>query len=121
MSVPFPFIGSPVLVGIAAFVAGFAVAPSLITGFALVERLVPSQRLTEGLTVAMAGLTVGFATGTSVSGPIIDAYGASTAYWVLTVSAFLAALIALIGTPYLVRSLAGADADNGVDAHGDPV
>lgn len=121
VAVPFPFIGSPVLIGVAAFVAGFAVAPSLITGFALVERLVPSQRLTEGLTVVMAGLTVGFATGTSVSGPIIDAYGASTAYWVLVVSSIMAALIGVAGTPYLVRSLAGADSDNGVDAHGDPV
>ena len=81
----------------------------------------PSQRLTEGLTVVMAGLTVGFAAGTSVSGPIIDAYGASSAYWVLTVSGLVAALIGAAGTPYLVRSLRGADSDNGVDAQGDPV
>jgi MFS family permease len=120
VGLPFPFIGSPVLLGVAVLVAGFAVAPSLITGFALVERLVPSQRLTEGLTVVMAGLTVGFATGTSISGPIIDRYGASTAFWVLTVSALLASGLGVLGTPHLRRALAGADADNGVDAQGDP-
>jgi predicted MFS family arabinose efflux permease len=81
---------------------------------------VPSQRLTEGLTVVMAGLTVGFATGTSISGPVIDRYGASTAFWVLTVSALLAAGLGVLGTPHLRRALDGADADNGVDAHGDP-
>ncbi len=121
VGLPFPFIGSPAVLGVAVFVAGVAVAPTLITGFALVERLVPSERLTEGLTVVMAGLTVGFATGTSISGPLIDRYGASTAFWVVTVSALLAALLGVLGTRHLRQSLAGADADNGVDRHGEPV
>lgn len=121
VGLPFPFIASPVLLGAALFVAGLAVAPSLITGFALVERLVPAQRLTEGLTVVTAGITVGFASGASLSGPLIDRFGASPAFWVLTCSALAAAVIALVGTPHLRRALAGADSDNGVDAHGDPL
>lgn len=121
VGLPFPFIGTPVVLGIFAFVAGFSVAPSLITGFALVERLVPSQRLTEGLTVVTAGLTVGFALGASASGPLIDAFGASHAYWVLTGCALAAAAIAVAGTPRLRRALDRADSEAGVDAHGDPV
>jgi len=121
VGLPFPFIGSPLLLGVFLFVAGLAVAPSLITGMALVERLVPSQRLTEGLTVSIAGLTVGFACGASASGPLIDVYGASTAFWVLTGSALTAAAIAVVGTPQLRRALAAADAEAGVDPHGEPV
>jgi predicted MFS family arabinose efflux permease len=110
VSVPFPFIQSPLVLGVVCFVAGFAVAPSLINGFALIERLVPSQRLTEGLTVAMAGLTVGFAVGTSVAGPIIDTRGPSTAYLLLVACSVGAAAVAWAGARSLDRALAAADA-----------
>ena len=113
VGLPFPFVTSPVVLGLLSFVAGFSVAPSLITGLALTERLVPSQRLTEGLTVVIAGLTVGFAVGTAVSGPILDAHGASAGYVVLTVSAVLAAAVTVLGTAYVARSLSRADVEHG--------
>ncbi len=109
VGLPFPFVRSVVVLGAFSLLAGVAVAPTLITGMALVERLVPAQRLTEGLTVAMAGLTVGFAAGTTVSGLVIDARGASAAFGVLTVCAVLAALLAASGVRRLGRSLAVAD------------
>lgn len=111
VSLPFPFLQSPLLLGVFSFVAGFAVAPTLITGFALVERLVPSIRLTEGLTVVMAGLTVGFAFGAAASGPLIDAVGAATAYWVLTGCAFAACVVGWAGGRRLDRALAAADGE----------
>lgn len=111
VGLPFPFVGSAVVLGALCLVAGLAVAPSLITGMQLVERLVPAQRLTEGLTVAMAGLTVGFALATTVSGLVIDARGASAAYGVLAVCALLAAVLTVSGTRRLGRALAEADAE----------
>jgi hypothetical protein len=109
VGLPFPFVGSTLLLGVLCLLAGIAVAPSLITGLALTERLVPTPRLTEGLTVVIAGLTVGFASGTLVSGVIIDAHGASAGYGVLSLCAVLAALLTVAGTPYLDRSLRAAD------------
>lgn len=109
VGLPFPFVGSLVLLGGLSLVAGLAVAPSLITGLALIERLVPAQRLTEGLTVGMAGLTVGFAAGTTVSGLVIDARGASAGYVMLTVCALLAAGLAVLGTRRLGRAMERAE------------
>jgi MFS family permease len=109
IGLPFPFVGSTPVLGLLSFVAGLTVAPTLITGMALTERLVPPQRLTEGLTVVMAGLTVGFAGGTSISGPIIDAHGASTAYWVFTSAAAVGALLTLAGSRHLGRALTAAE------------
>jgi len=109
VSLPFPFLGSAAAIGVFGFLAGLAVAPTLITGFALVERLVPSGRLTEGLTVVFAGLTVGFAFGASASGPVIDSFGASTAYWLLVGCAGGAAVIGWVGGRRLDRALARAD------------
>jgi len=105
VSLPFPFIRVPVVLGALAFLSGLAVAPTLITGMALIERLVPATRLTEGLTVGMAGLTVGFATGTAVSGPLIDANGASAGFLVMVACSLTAAAVAVLGTPYLDRSM----------------
>lgn len=56
----------------AAFLAGVAVAPSLITQFSLAERLVDSDRITEGITWAMSGITLGFAAGSALAGAVID-------------------------------------------------
>ena len=109
VSLPFPFIRVPVVLGVLAFLSGLAVAPTLITGMALIERLVPATRLTEGLTVGMAGLTVGFATGTAVSGPLIDARGASAGFLVMVGCSVTAAAVAVLGTPYLDRSLCGVE------------
>jgi predicted MFS family arabinose efflux permease len=111
VSVPFPFLHSPVLLGAVAFVAGVAVAPSLITGMALVERLVPSTRLTEGLTISFAGITVGFALAAPTSGLVIDSLGPATAYWILTGSAIACAVVGLAGGRHLERALARADAE----------
>jgi predicted MFS family arabinose efflux permease len=111
VSIPFPFLHSPLLLGVVAFVAGVAVAPSLITGMALVERLVPSTRLTEGLTISFAGITVGFAFAAPASGLVIDSLGPSAAYWILTGSAFACALVGLAGGGHLERALSRADAE----------
>ena len=50
-TIGFPFIRSPWLLGVQCLLAGLAVSPVLISGFALIERLIPNARMTEGLVV----------------------------------------------------------------------
>ena len=72
VSAPLAVMGSPWLLGVAAFVAGFAVAPVLICGMSLIEHIVPGTRLTESMTWASGGLSVGLAGGLLLSGWIVD-------------------------------------------------
>ena len=82
------------------FVTGFAIAPTIISGNALVQELVPENRLTEGLTWVGTAIGVGFAIGTSLAGEFIDRYDAHAGFGVVVGAAVLATLIALaaIGT-----------------------
>jgi len=108
VATPFPFVVTPAALASLALLAGLAVGPSLITGLALIERLVPAARLTEGLTVAMAGLTVGFALGTACSGPLIDARGASSGFVVMVGCGVAAAVLTVLGTAHLDRAMRAA-------------
>lgn len=76
--------------------AGFTIAPTLITAFALLEELVPTALLTEGLTVGTTGLALGVTLGSSVGGPLIDAVGAQRAYLLSTGGALAALVLAVL-------------------------
>lgn len=77
------------------FVTGFAIAPTIITGNALVQQLVPPHRLTEGLTWVGTAIGLGFAVGSSIAGRVIDLYDAHAGYLVSLGAAGLAAVVAL--------------------------
>jgi MFS family permease len=99
---PLPFLHllfeSPVLpLGVFAFIAGFAVSPSLISGFALAEHLVPSARVTEGLTWVSTGLFVGLAAASAISGALVDAVGSPAAYGMTAIVGALGAALAWVG------------------------
>jgi len=78
----------------AAFFAGIAIAPALITQFSLAERLVESDRITEGITWAMSGITLGFAAGSALAGVLIDAVGVRAGFAVSLAGAIAAFLLA---------------------------
>ena len=69
---------TPWLIG-AVLLAGATIAPTLIVGFSLVERLVPDARLTEGLTLISTALSLGVSVGALAAGQVIDEAGASSA------------------------------------------
>jgi MFS family permease len=73
---------------VCAFVVGLGTAPTLITTFGLVERLVPGRALTEGLSWMLTGLNVGYGAGAAVVGEIADAHGARIAFWVAIAAGF---------------------------------
>lgn len=67
---------------LAVFVAGLFFAPTLIAAMALVENIVPSAKLTEGLTWLVTGLSIGVAIGAASSGWLADHHGARSGFWV---------------------------------------
>lgn len=86
-----------------AFGSGLAVAPVLITAIALVERLVPTTRITEALTVTNSGLAVGVSVSAAFSGSLIDQFSPSAGFVWVAVSAALAYVAVLITAPFLAR------------------
>lgn len=87
----------------AAFVAGVAIAPSLITQFSLAERLVPIARITEGITWAMSGITIGFAAGSALAGMLIDGWGVRAGFATAILGAVAALAVAWSCRRYLDR------------------
>ena len=81
----------------AIFLSGLAVSPTFITAFGLVERRVPAEVLTEGITWVMTGIGVGMAMGAFVSGWVVDAWGARAGFRVTLVAASAALLVAALG------------------------
>ncbi len=92
--VPLLFVPSVLLAGVTLFVAGFAISPMLVAQMALLEEVVPRERLTEGMSWFTMGMAAGVGSGGAVSGWVVDEYGASMAYLVPIVSAAMAAAVA---------------------------
>lgn len=86
---PLTFVGSVPAMAVALFVAGFAVAPTLIATMSLTEQRVPPGRLTEGMAFVQTGIVAGVAPGAALGGHVVDASGASTAYLVSVASGLL--------------------------------
>jgi MFS family permease len=91
---PLALIGSVAEMSLALFVAGFAIAPTLIATMSLTERTVPHARLTEGMAIMHTGIVAGVAPGATLAGVVIDAYGASPAYLVAAAAGLVSALAA---------------------------
>jgi len=104
VSAPLALMSTPWLLGLAAFIAGFAVAPVLISGMSLVEHIVPGIRLTESMTWTTGGLSVGLAGGLLFSGLIVDATSASTAYLVTSGCALAACVVAILVRTGLLKA-----------------
>jgi MFS family permease len=92
---PLAFIDSLWVMGGWLFVAGFAIAPTIVASLTIVEQTVPHSRLTEGMAIVETALTAGVAPGAALAGRIIDTHGASRAYLVSLVAGVVAAVAAV--------------------------
>jgi len=92
----------PLLV-IAVFVSGIAISPTFITAFGLVERRVPPEVLTEGVTWVTTGIGIGMALGAFLAGWVVDTFGAQNGFWVSVAAGAAATLTVALGQ----RSLGG--------------
>ena len=107
VTVPLVFVSGLVAIGAMVLLAGLTVSPVLITGFALVERLVAPARLTEGLTWATSGIGLGVALSAALSGWLVDHFGLRAGFLVTAVSALVTLAVTAIGYRSLVRGTAG--------------
>ncbi|WP_254811485.1 MFS transporter [Streptomyces cavourensis] len=101
--IPLQLAGNLPLLAVALFVAGIAVAPTMVTTMALVEAHVPRTKLTEGMTWTSTGLAVGVALGSSAAGWVVDAAGAKAGYAVPVAAGALAAAVAFLGYHRLAK------------------
>ncbi len=102
----FPFLGNTSALAFLAFLAGLVVSPTLITSFQLVETLVRSEQLTEGLSWATTGIIFGVSISAALSGRLVDLVGTPHAYAVTAVSGVLTAVVAIGGTSRIRHALA---------------
>ncbi|NRQ40160.1 MFS transporter [Nonomuraea sp. NN258] len=84
----------PVLYGAAAL-AGLVIAPVVITGYTIIESLVPADVRTEAFTWLNGAIGLGIATGSSAAGQLVDHFGPSLAFVVPPLTTGLAALLVL--------------------------
>jgi predicted MFS family arabinose efflux permease len=96
-----PFAPNLIVMAPLALVAGFSISPTLISCFGLAERIVPARMLTEGLTWVTTALGLGAGVGFSISGLLIDSFGASRTLIVGPCAALAAAGTAYAGRRYL--------------------
>ena len=87
---------------VTALVVSLGTAPSLITGFGMIESIVPNRALTEGLTWAGTGIAFGFAIASSAVGLIADQWTARSGF-VLSIVFGVGLIIASQITVRLVR------------------
>ncbi|WET77010.1 MFS transporter [Amycolatopsis sp. QT-25] len=85
------------------FVAGFFFSPTMIVVMGMIEKIVPAEKLTEGMTWAITGLSIGVALGAAVSGEIVDRFGPDGGFAVAVAAGGLIILIALLSYPLLSR------------------
>ncbi|MFJ2776414.1 MULTISPECIES: MFS transporter [unclassified Kitasatospora] len=85
----------------AGLVCGLAIAPTLITGYTLVETLVADGAKTEAFTWLTGAIGLGLATGSTVAGQLIDGWGPSAGFLVTVAGAGLG-LVTLIALRHLL-------------------
>lgn len=95
--IPLQLVGGLPALALALFLAGFTIAPTMISTVTLIQRLVPRDKLTEGMTWNTAGIAVGISLGSAVSGHVIDSASAATAYAVPLVAGALAVAVGAVG------------------------
>jgi MFS family permease len=100
-SVPLLLADSVWLLAVTIFLSGVAISPTFITAFGLVERRVPAEVLTEGVTWVMTGIGIGMALGAFVSGWVVDLYGARAGFWVTIVMGAAALSVVALGQSVL--------------------
>ncbi|WP_129787459.1 MFS transporter [Promicromonospora panici] len=94
------------VLAIVMFVAGLAIAPTVITGNGLVQDMVGKHQLTEALTWVGTSIGIGASLGASVAGARVDAAGADAGFLITVGAAWFATLLTLAASGTLRRQSA---------------
>ncbi|KPI00878.1 major facilitator superfamily MFS_1 [Actinobacteria bacterium OV450] len=81
---------SMILLGALGLVVGLCIAPALITGYTMVESLIPASARTEAFTWLTGAVAFGQATAVTVAGRLTDAHGSTYGFLVPMVGTVLA-------------------------------
>jgi MFS family permease len=87
----------------ACLVAGLSIAPTLIAGYAILERQARPHRRTEAMAWLGSTISVGVAAGSAIAGHLLDAYGAKAGYIFGASCGTVAVLICLAGRRKLLE------------------
>ncbi len=90
-------------------VAGFAIAPTLIASYAILERQALPHRQTEAMAWLGSTISIGVALGSAIAGHLLDAHGARSGYVFGACCGAVAVLICLIGRRRLATETAPAE------------
>lgn len=93
-----------------ALLCGLALAPTIITGYTLVEALVPAAAKTEAFTWLTGAIGLGLAFGSTLAGVATDEFGASPAFVLTFGAAALGLLVVAVGRRTLVPVTAPVEA-----------
>ena len=94
------------VLAIAMFVAGLAIAPTVITGNGLVQDMVGKHQLTEALTWVGTSIGIGASLGASIAGARVDDAGAAAGFLVTVGAGWFATLLTLAASGTLRRQSA---------------
>ncbi|MFJ6797764.1 MFS transporter [Streptomyces sp. NPDC091268] len=88
---------SMILLGALGLVVGLCIAPALITGYTMIEQLIPAASRTEAFTWLTGAVAFGQAAAVTVAGRLTDAHGSSYGFLVplVATAVALATLVAL--------------------------
>ncbi|PKF79120.1 MFS transporter [Vibrio sp. vnigr-6D03] len=96
MTLPLLFVNSIFTLSLSVFFAGIFFAPTMIIAMGLVENIVSSSKLTEGLTWMITGLGIGVSMGAALSGWIIDEYGVYGGFQITLIAGAAVFFVALM-------------------------
>ncbi|MDR0849750.1 MAG: MFS transporter [Propionibacteriaceae bacterium] len=98
------FVGRPLTLAVCGFVAGFTIAPTFINSNAIIVRLIPTSRLTEGLAWLGTSMGIGTSIGSTIAGQAIDVQGWRAGF-VVAAAAGLASVAIAAGCAKVMRRL----------------
>ncbi|MBJ6359765.1 MFS transporter [Paenibacillus sp. GCM10012307] len=107
---PLLLVDSMTKLALIVFFSGLTVAPTMIITMGLIEKIVPSHQLTEGMTWATTGLGIGVASGSAVAGWVIDTISVQSGFSVAIAAGVLALVISLLGYKILLSAYKPAPA-----------
>ncbi|MFJ5547801.1 MFS transporter [Streptomyces sp. NPDC093225] len=116
---------SAVLLGGLGLLVGLSIAPALITGYTLVEKLVPAATRTEAFTWLTGAVALGQAVAVTVAGRLADAHGSGAGFLVPLAATGLA-LVTLLAlraklAPKAPSRIVGASAPTAAEPVAEPV
>ncbi|MGV9311608.1 MFS transporter [Streptomyces sp. NPDC003691] len=88
--------GSTAALALGLLMAGAATAPTMITGMAAVQRIVPAGGINEGMTIAVTAILAGIAAGSAAAGWVAERAAPGTGYALPAAAALLGLLAALL-------------------------